>query len=121
MSLGILVDKPTLLRYEKVLLDDNELVRSYRNYDGESLSYGMIVTNQVVFDYINGFVKENRLVLETCVTARLTVETKVSNLFNDFESSLNTSYCTSVVGMKDSRTVPRPDISPPFFTFLFLL
>ena len=45
-----------------------KLSRSEVNYDGEQLSYGLLVMNESDFSYFKEIIKDNRIQLEACVS-----------------------------------------------------
>ena len=56
------------------IMNDSTLVQSKKFYTGEKLSYGMLAMKQESYDYFNGFVMDNKLSMEMCVTAKLNIK-----------------------------------------------
>ena len=65
--LGIFVDKHVCSHKDQLhLLKDFE--RTELSYDGEELSYGLLVMNKSDYVYFNEFIRDNSITLEQCVS-----------------------------------------------------
>ena len=55
-----------------------EFTRTEVTYEGEKLSYGILVMNKSDFVYFDEFIRDNRITLEQCVSEDVNSTSKVS-------------------------------------------